>query len=59
MIECPFCGEKDFDLVGLKGHLLNSCEEFEETDTPLQEARRRENDPGSWGEYQHIKGRKL
>jgi len=28
-ISCPFCKEDDFDLEGLKGHLLNGyCEEF-------------------------------
>lgn len=41
LIECPFCGEKDFDLVGLKSHLLNSCEVFDQTETPLQEWRRK------------------
>ncbi len=26
---CPFCGEKNFDLPGLKSHLLNGdCEAF-------------------------------
>jgi hypothetical protein len=28
---CQFCGESDFDLVGLKSHLLNYCEQFSET----------------------------
>jgi hypothetical protein len=28
-IACPFCGESDFDLIGLKHHLLNYCERFE------------------------------
>lgn len=41
-MECPFCGERDFDLVGLKGHLLNTCEEFDKTETPLQERLRKE-----------------
>jgi len=28
-IKCPFCGEDDFDLFGLKIHLLNGwCEIF-------------------------------
>ena len=31
-IQCPFCGEKDFDLVGLKVHLLRFCEKFENTE---------------------------
>jgi len=28
-VVCPFCGEADFDLVGLKSHLLKDCEMFE------------------------------
>ena len=39
---CPFCGENDFDAVGLKGHLLNDCAVFDETETPMQERRRLE-----------------
>lgn len=40
---CPFCGDNDFDAVGLKGHLLNgSCEVFEATETPMQERLRLE-----------------
>jgi hypothetical protein len=27
-IRCPFCGEYDFDLIGLKIHLNNNCEDF-------------------------------
>lgn len=28
-ITCPFCGEDDFDLFGLKLHLLNNwCDDF-------------------------------
>ena len=28
-ISCPFCGEKDFDKIGLKHHLINGyCEEY-------------------------------
>ena len=26
-ITCPFCGEKDFDLIGLKYH-LSYCEKY-------------------------------
>lgn len=29
---CPFCGEDGFDLIGLKYHLLNYCEQFENTE---------------------------
>ena len=43
-MECPFCGDIDFDLVGLKGHILNSCEVFEQTETPLQERLRKQNE---------------
>lgn len=29
-ISCPFCGENDFDLLGLKIHLMRGwCEQFE------------------------------
>lgn len=32
-IECPFCHEKDFDLIGLKSHLIHGdCEKYEEID---------------------------
>ena len=30
-ISCPFCGEDDFDLVGLKAHLERHCEVYDET----------------------------
>jgi hypothetical protein len=25
---CPFCGENDFDAIGLKIHLIRYCEEY-------------------------------
>lgn len=32
-VVCPFCGESDFDLVGLKMHLtLVGCEQYENLD---------------------------
>lgn len=31
-IKCPFCGEDDFDLIGLKSHLINHCETFRDTE---------------------------
>ena len=32
-VTCPFCGEKDFDLIGLKTHFLNGwCDVYESTD---------------------------
>lgn len=30
-IACPFCKEDEFDLSGLKYHLLNYCKNFAET----------------------------
>lgn len=33
LISCPFCGEDDFDLIGLKLHLLKWCETFESVPT--------------------------
>jgi uncharacterized Zn finger protein (UPF0148 family) len=30
-IVCPFCGEGDFDLIGLKFH-LGDCEKFDSTE---------------------------
>jgi len=30
-IGCPFCEEKEFDLIGLKHHLNFSCQNFEDT----------------------------
>ncbi len=33
-IECPFCGEKDFDLIGLKYHLvIGYCHIFNDTNS--------------------------
>ena len=44
--ECPFCGENDFDLIGLKSHILNHCEKFDEMESPLQERRRKKEKSG-------------
>ncbi len=30
-IECPFCDEGGFDLIGLKDHLLTGCQKFDDT----------------------------
>lgn len=30
---CPFCGEDDFDLIGLKLHLLRWCKKFDDLQT--------------------------
>lgn len=35
-VSCPFCGERDFDLVGLKGHLIQDCEDFKDTESPIR-----------------------
>lgn len=32
-ISCPFCGEEDMDLAGLKYHLTYHCERYDETET--------------------------
>ena len=33
LVRCPFCGEDDFDLIGLKSHLQHGeCEPFENTE---------------------------
>lgn len=35
-VTCPFCGEGEFDLPGLKGHILNGwCEACNELPVPL------------------------
>lgn len=34
-IVCPFCGEKDFDLIGLKIHLCRGwCQVYDVIETP-------------------------
>lgn len=50
MIACPFCREADFDLIGLKGHLLRWCEAFESTDSLHIEALRRGADLARFSE---------
>lgn len=30
-VVCPFCGEEDFDLIGLKHHLEDHCEKYNST----------------------------
>lgn len=27
-VECPFCGDDGFDLIGLKIHLINYCDKY-------------------------------
>lgn len=35
LLPCPFCHETDFDLIGLKGHLLSGyCIIFDNTKMP-------------------------
>lgn len=51
-VDCPFCGEKGFDLVGLKQHLQGAyvfagpCEAYENTMTTDQEREAREGEDG-------------
>lgn len=33
-MNCPFCGESDFDAIGLKSHLLRYCEEWTKVGRP-------------------------
>ena len=32
VVSCPFCGEDDFDLIGLKSH-LRDCDAYQEIET--------------------------
>ncbi len=36
-ITCPFCGEIDFDKIGLKDHLERFCNEYQDTISPFEE----------------------
>lgn len=39
---CPFCREGDFDVIGLRGHLVNNyCEVYNTTPTPMEQAMER------------------
>ena len=39
-VVCPFCGEGDFDLVGLKMHFLRGwCDKFNETSLDVPRTR--------------------
>ena len=40
LVACPFCGEDDFDLVGLKYHLGRYCTAYADTETAQQEYER-------------------
>lgn len=40
-IKCPFCGEDDFDLIGLKNHFERGhCDVYNETESPIEERER-------------------
>jgi hypothetical protein len=43
-ITCPFCDEKDFDLIGLKHHLENYCEIYKNTISIEEERNRMHNE---------------
>jgi hypothetical protein len=36
-LSCPFCGEDEFDLIGLKAHLLRRCDVFDACPSPEAE----------------------
>ena len=35
-VVCPFCGEDDFDLTGLKRHMIRYCTAYQEADTKCE-----------------------
>jgi len=41
-IICPFCGEEDFDLRGLKHHLENYCTVYDATGSVYDEPEEQE-----------------
>ncbi len=43
-IDCPFCKENGFDMIGLKNHLLTYCHVFEATISPERESWERRQD---------------
>lgn len=44
-VDCPFCGEGDFDLFGLKLHLLNNfCDAFNAIDTSIPESKKEDKE---------------
>lgn len=46
-IKCPFCGQGDYDLIGLKNHLVvggifnNTCEAFDNIESVDEERERK------------------
>lgn len=42
-VTCPFCNEKGFDLIGLKDHLRNYCEDYHEIKSIAEERIERES----------------
>jgi hypothetical protein len=54
-IKCPFCGEDDFDLIGLKTHLTNGwCDVFNATE--IWERRGYERRLAKWdGKFKEVK----
>jgi hypothetical protein len=54
-IVCPFCKEDDFDLVGLRNHIMSGhCEPFESTPTIEQERASRAEHPPQQGKGPSI-----
>ena len=50
-VACPFCGEDDFDLIGLKYHIENHCNTFINTPKPESHTRMARADPGTGTGY--------
>ena len=47
-VKCPFCGDDDFDLIGLKIHLYLHCKVFDvtpTTDAPESDEGGKRHDP--------------
>ena len=56
---CPFCGEEDFDLIGLKSHLQHGdCEPFENTELMSRVFVRAFNAANAQVEFQEGSGAK-
>ena len=36
-IVCPFCGEGDYDLIGLKYHIERGCQAYDDTISVAEE----------------------
>ncbi len=53
LIKCPFCGEDDFDPIGLKDHLDNHCKNIKAIKTvkeAFNDLRKKDSNTKSAGE---------